>query len=782
MQVTGLNAETLKRHEVRQLCRAYPHGLYYFGKAVCGFDKLWAPLHLKFANYIQLHPWNGGPPRSNRKLAWAPREHFKSTICSVIFPLWLLSCVDWNYTIALISADADNTKKWLRAIKEIIKYNGFFRWAFPEIRPGDKWDEEEIIIRRDRHYGSDVQASVTAYSINSGLASQHHRYIVLDDPVNEQVAGSVAMMADAVRLYIHLEEILRGWFHSGYLIVDTPWGREDPHHAALREVAAGYRLKWGIGVLGDFEISPELADRKEMIPTLPLGKPIFPQECNEDKLNLIKSQDIEKFYMHYLPLGTDEKVLMADFSSRAISDVSPGDTVIGFTPYHHSSRLVPTKVVAVHDMFGPRIRLHLDSGHSVVCSPDHRWFRSWARPYSPAELKSPLRAVRPLAGGEELDWEWLRGFIDGEGTVNGANILVAQSPGANPDVVLEIDKRLERLDLEYKIYESPPSNERHGGLRNYHIKGGRRLKLKLLERPFGKAERLKSVLFAQRWDWTAVERVVSIEALPPGPLRCLETETGNFIGGGLASGNCKPYDTGRNGFHLELIRDFALFPDGKIQCGCPGHETHYHHLAQGSTVAVSDPAYTTDKKNCESSILIIHEQPCGCRFLLDEWGGHVSLADYYAQACSMAFMWKTWLGGFGVEAEHVQSAMGQVFRELKAQGRFPVGVEILELKPKRRAKDLRIGGQITPVNNGLWHKRPTNQLVEGQNNTLLQVYQWPYSRKRDRADAFGYAEDAFEMRPPRRLDPSGGKDRGVGINIKRQEDDLAAYTREELYA
>ena len=539
--MTELSLETLKRQAIRRLCRRYPDGLYLFTKAVCGFDRLSWDLHRGFANFIQLHPFNGGPPRSYRKHAWMPREHFKSTICSIAFPLWLLSCVDRNLTIALISADNDNTKKWLRAIKEIIKYNGFFRWLYPEIRPGEKWDEEEIIVRRDREYGTDVQASITAYSINSGLASQHHSYIVLDDPVNEQVAGSAAMMADAVRLFIHLEEILRGWKQSGFLLVDTPWGREDPHHVALQEERRGYRLKWGIGVYGEFELSAALADRPELTPTVEPGQPILPSECDEDKLELIKSQDMSKYFFHYL---------------------------------------------------------------------------------------------------------------------------------------------------------------------------------------------------------------------------------------------CKPYEAGRNGFTLDLIRDFSLFPDGRMQCEC--HRDHYHSIAQGSTVAVSDPAYTPDKKNCESAILIIHEQPCGCRFLLEEWGDHVHLQRYYNTVCDIAGRWKTWLGGFGIESEHVQSAMGQVLREMKASGTFPLGVEILELKPKRRAKDLRIGTQIAYVNNGQWHKRPTMQHLAGLNNLLQQLYQWPYSNKRDRADAFGYANDAFEMKPPRRDAQAAlpGQRNVPGINRRREDADMAAFQQE----
>lgn len=535
-----LGAEALKRREIRRMCKAYPDGLYFFTKAVCGFDKLSPSLHRPFTNYVQLHQWNGGPPRSNRKLAWMPREHFKSTICSIAFPLWLLSCVDWNMTIALISADSDNTKKWLRAAKEIIKYNGFFRWAFPEIRPGDKWDEEEVAIRRDRQYGSDVQASITAYSINSGLASQHHGYIILDDPVNEQVAGSVAMMADAVRLYIHLEEILRGWKDSGYLIVDTPWGREDPHHAALQEVRRGYRLKWGIGVLGEFEISDALRDRPELIPALELGKPILPGECDEDKLTHIKAQDIEKFYFHYL---------------------------------------------------------------------------------------------------------------------------------------------------------------------------------------------------------------------------------------------CKPYEAGRNGFNLELIRDFALFPDGRMDCQC--HPTHYHHLSQGSTVAASDPAYTVDKKSCESSIGVANKQPCGCRFMLHEWGGHVTPPDFLSKSAEIASAWKTWLKGFGVESEALQVTLKDWLLEKQSQGTFPLGIDILELKPKKRNKDGRISAQQGAVNEGLWHKRPTMQRVEGVESWLQQLFQWPWSRKRDRADMWAYLEDAWAQKPAALAATTS---RAPNVNLRRQEADMELFRQEAALA
>jgi hypothetical protein len=233
-------------------------------------------------------------------MAWMPREHFKSSICSVALPLWLL-IHDRNTTIALISAKQDNTQKWLRQIKWIIQNNKFFRWAFDEIRPSDKWDETEIIITRDPDLHGLAQASITASSITSGQASQHYQHIVLDDPVNEKVAASESMLQSALDLYIYLESLLQDWESSTFTLVGTPWGRGDVlEYAMEHDVKNGERLYWGIGARGGYRISPELSELPEIKPLYTEGHPIFPEECPEAKLRHIERQDIEKYYLQYL--------------------------------------------------------------------------------------------------------------------------------------------------------------------------------------------------------------------------------------------------------------------------------------------------------------------------------------------------------------------------------------------------------------------------------------------------------------------------------------------------
>lgn len=501
---------------MRQQCKAYPGGFYFFTKAILGRNKVKKHLHYAWANYLQLHPRVGsfgtiggeGPPESLRKTGIMPREHFKSTFCSESLPLWLLACVDRNLTIALVSAHSDNTKKWLRFIKTVIEYNPLFRWVFPDIRRGDKWDETEITVTRDTNQ---AQASITALSLHGGLASQHFDYIIVDDPVNEQIARSDREMDSAVNYYVHLEEVLKGKKTSAFLLVGTPWGREDVLQKAKDEVRAARATFWKVGVLGEFEVSDNLADRPELRPEVTDGEFILPEEFGPEDRERVKNQSREKWAMQYL---------------------------------------------------------------------------------------------------------------------------------------------------------------------------------------------------------------------------------------------CKPFAEDQNGFKLGLIRDFALHPDGRLKCQC--HRTHDHRMHRGSTVLVGDPAYSKDKleMNCESAILVGNLQPCGCRFLLDEWGDFTDPKGYLERVGYMVAQWQEWLGAVGLESEALQFALLQWLKEMQAHGKLPLSVAILEeIKPKNRSKDSRIAGQITPVANGYWHKLPTNTFIEGQNNLLQQLHQWPYSRKRDRADAFSYFEDAWAEFP-----------------------------------
>jgi hypothetical protein len=217
---------------------------------------------------------------------------------------------DRNTTIALVSAKHDNTKKWLRWIAQTIEHNDLFRTLFPEIDVGPKWDQEEITVTRDiMDVDSDVQASISAYSIKGGLASQHHQHGILDDLLNEKTAYSDIERERAVELYDHFESVLKGWWESTSTLVGTPWpGYDVISHSMETEVAHGERLFWGIGARGGHQMSEILRDKRykdynfepNVAERLEKKGVIFHEECPEEKLQKIKKQNFLQYTYQYL--------------------------------------------------------------------------------------------------------------------------------------------------------------------------------------------------------------------------------------------------------------------------------------------------------------------------------------------------------------------------------------------------------------------------------------------------------------------------------------------------
>lgn len=293
---------THARDAYRDMRARSKKSLYYFSKVVCGMNDVKATFHPAWANFLQLYPWNGGPPESNRKLGWMGREHFKSTFASITKPLWLL-IHDQSMTIGLISAKLEHPQKWLRQIKYIIEHNQVFHQIFPEIKPDyTKWDDTEILIQRPASLSGEAQASITALSLAAGQASQHFNHVCLDDPVNEDIARSPTKMQRMIDAYDHLESLLKEWESSTFDFVGTPWGRGDViEHAMETEAQYATRLFWGLGMKGEFRMTESLFEtHPECIPDVELGKPIFPERVPEAKFEKMMRQDPAKAYLQYL--------------------------------------------------------------------------------------------------------------------------------------------------------------------------------------------------------------------------------------------------------------------------------------------------------------------------------------------------------------------------------------------------------------------------------------------------------------------------------------------------
>lgn len=265
----------------------------------------------------------------------------------------------------------------------------------------------------------------------------------------------------------------------------------------------------------------------------------------------------------------DAPILMADLSMKPLGDVRVGDEVVGFqTRFNHAGaygrqKLVPTVVTEVHELVADLVRITLDSGEVIRCTPDHKWFTKDRGPtrekYLPATLRSRLARVCPpqlpaLSPEDQRDAGWLAGFFDGEGSVtlqrgtesrprdSGSRISFYQGAGRNLPLCEKLERLLTKFGFEFSYTEDerkPNKDAPCYGYRAYSLRGGG---LPLTQRflHIVQPSKWRDRIIAAAWRSNFIrgrERVVSIEPAGSEKVFGLTTTTGNYVAWGLASSN-----------------------------------------------------------------------------------------------------------------------------------------------------------------------------------------------------------------------------------------------------
>jgi phage terminase large subunit-like protein len=155
-------------------------------------------------------------------------------------------------------------------------------------------------------------------------------------------------------------------------------------------------------------------------------------------------------------------ILMADLSTKALRDVRIGDEVVGFEtgcePLRDGAnfvrrRLINTVVTDIHRDVRPVVKLALDSGQSIRCTPNHKWYTGRApndptHPvYAAAKVgRALLRVCDPaLPALDTLEDARMAGWVFGYNWVGGFYIrdqdkIVALEPDGE-DVVYGLTTR-----------------------------------------------------------------------------------------------------------------------------------------------------------------------------------------------------------------------------------------------------------------------------------------------------------------------------------------------------
>lgn len=209
-----------KRKEYRDLAKK---SLYYFSKAVLNFDRLSPNLHQDLCLWLQNTP-------DKRKGIRLPRDHFKTTVCTLSYSLWRI-IHNPNIRIFLGTESAANAEKWLGHIEAIFEKNQIFQWLFPELIPNwkhnDRWSRKEMLIPRSRIW---PEATIEVGGVDTAIVSRHYDLLILDDLVGFEAYQSPTVMEKTIEWYKATEGILLepDRLHgSEILVLGTRWTPED---------------------------------------------------------------------------------------------------------------------------------------------------------------------------------------------------------------------------------------------------------------------------------------------------------------------------------------------------------------------------------------------------------------------------------------------------------------------------------------------------------------------------------------------------------------------------
>ncbi len=384
-----------------------------------------------------------------------------------------------------------------------------------------------------------------ATGIKGGIVGYPADVVLLDDLIKGwQAAHSLTERDYVWNVYRSAVRMRLQGLNCPIIDVGTRW-HEDDHHARLVAQAAPGE-KWRIIRLPTIAEAPDpdSADPLLREPD-PLGRSpgqiLEPERFPEEEVQARRSVLGE--YLFCTPGETP--ILMADWTCKPISQIMPGDEVVGFVCERgRKLRLTKSKVRRVAQGRGEVWDYLMDSGGTIRATRDHRWFTRPSRPYRPANVGTPLRFLCPTE--EDVDpaliplWNYLAGIIDGEGHFRPMGVIdICQTIEKNLPVADKIIEVLDRLGIQYHAYTTERADPRWADRRNVDIHNSAEVCRRLLRlTELAKRDQAAAVLFngAGRTKRES-HRVRAIHSPVYERVYALETDTGNYVAWGYLSSN-----------------------------------------------------------------------------------------------------------------------------------------------------------------------------------------------------------------------------------------------------
>lgn len=466
-----------------------------------------------------------------------PPRAGKSTLLSFHTPTYLLRRhPDWK--IMMASYDGGLASKWATNVRTVIEDH-------PDLG---------IALKKDGGKGSRWETieggSMYTTSVRGTMTGRGARVMIIDDPVKDFVeAHSLAYRQNLWNWWLSVAQTR---LEPPYLVivVMTRWHEDDFIGRILSKDHEGDPRDWEKIALPAIAEEGDVLGRPE---GTPLITPLY-EETPEDAIARWEQTRINVgTYTFCTP--AESPVLMADWTTKPISEVKVGDLVMGYRRGTSEKRMIfePTIVEEKSVRIDRVQRMRMESGAEVRCTKTHRWYTGRGpsetephrKEYAPATVGSKLLRYVPvlpeLTPQRQRDLDYIAGMLDGEGHFRSNVVTISQSPSANPEVWSKINEVLSRLGWSYRVERGfRPEGGEWG---SYRLRDTRAVIHELLERT--DLAKRQAALDAQ---WSSPrkpcrERDRVVEIVPEGeePVYALQTGTGNYVVWGYASSNSSMY-------------------------------------------------------------------------------------------------------------------------------------------------------------------------------------------------------------------------------------------------
>lgn len=174
-----------------------------------------APFHTEWHNFMQ---------ETRRGVLFSAVEHGK-TSCVIAQILWNLG-INPNCRIAIVSNTAAQAQKLLSSVKKYIEGSVYLHECFPNLKPGETWHSEAIIIKRP---GILKDPSVQAIGIGGPINGSRVDLMFLDDVCDFENTRTVEAMQKLAEWW-DTTASTRITQEGRVIVVGTPWDNMDLMH------------------------------------------------------------------------------------------------------------------------------------------------------------------------------------------------------------------------------------------------------------------------------------------------------------------------------------------------------------------------------------------------------------------------------------------------------------------------------------------------------------------------------------------------------------------------